>query len=182
MAAQEFEYSAEVPVELLAAAMDATDRAWVAEVDRFRIAADWADLHPVETISDAATVDGTEGELAIAGPGAPLVAEFCIDELALALQMTTDQGRRYLGEAVETRHRLPRLWARVMAGQVPVWVARRVADHTITRSKAAAAFVDRHLAPTAHRISWAQVDRVVDAARAEHDPDQAWSGSCSARA
>ena len=173
MAAQQFEHSADIPVELLAAAMDATDLAWRAEIARFRIAAEWADLHPVESIWDAATVEGTEGELALAGPGAPLVAEFCIDELALALQMTTDAGQRYLGEAVEVRHRLPRLWARVIAGQVPVWVARKIADQTMTLSRRAAYFVDRHLAPTAHQISWAQVERVVDAARAEYDPEDA---------
>ena len=40
----------------------------------------------------AATVEGTEGELAIAGPGAPLVAEFCVAELALVLEMSTDAG------------------------------------------------------------------------------------------
>jgi hypothetical protein len=135
MAAQQFEHSADTPVELLAAVMDATDRAWHAEITRFRLAAEWADLHPVESIWDAATVEGTEGELAVAGPGAPLVAEFCVDELALALQMTGDQGRRFLGEAVEVRHRLPRLWARVMAGQVPVWVARKIADHTMKRPR-----------------------------------------------
>ena len=104
-------------------------------------------MHPAESILHAATVDGTEYELTIAGPGAPLVAEFCVAELALALGVSTDSGKRYLGDAVESHYRLPRLWARVMAGEVPVWKARQVATRTIGLSADAAAFVDRHVAP-----------------------------------
>ena len=102
-----------------------------ATVEKFRLAVQWAIMHPAESIVHAATVDGTECELAIAGPGAPLVAEFCVAELALALGVSTDSGKRYLGDAVETHYRLPRLWARVMAGEVPVWKARQVATRTI---------------------------------------------------
>ena len=40
-----------------------------AEVDKLRLAVQWAICHPVESLDDAATVDGTEGELAIAGDG-----------------------------------------------------------------------------------------------------------------
>ena len=46
----------------------------------------------------------------IAGPGAPLVAEFSVAEFAAAVGMTTEAGRYYLGQAMELRYRLPRLW------------------------------------------------------------------------
>ena len=121
----------------------------------------------------AATVDGTEDELTIAGPGAPLVAEFCVAELALALGVSTDAGKRYLGDAVECHYRLPRLWSRVVAGEVPVWKARQVATRTIGFSQEAARFVDQHVAPVAHRCSYAQIDRSVEEARARFDPDEA---------
>jgi len=143
------------------------------EVAQFQMAAEWAAAHPVEDLEEAATVEGTEGELAIAGPGAPLVAEFCVADFALAVGMTTDAGRGYLGHAVEVRHRLPRLWARVLAGQVAVWRARKVADRTMSLPMEAADHVDRHLAPVAHRLSWAQLDRTVEAARATYDPIEA---------
>ncbi|HEY0950157.1 MAG TPA: HNH endonuclease, partial [Nocardioides sp.] len=68
------------------------------------MATEWAAAHPVDDLDDAATVEGTEGELAIAGPGAPLVAEFCVADFALAVGVTTDAGRSYLGDAVEVRH------------------------------------------------------------------------------
>src|SRR4051812_4896108 len=63
------------------------------EIRKLEFAVQWADMHSVESITHAATVDGSEGELAIAGPGAPLVAEFCIADLALALGMSTDADR-----------------------------------------------------------------------------------------
>ena len=44
--------------------------------------------------------------------------------------MSSVAGRKFLGAAIETKHRLPRLWARVMAGEVPVWKVRRVTEHT----------------------------------------------------
>ncbi len=105
------------------------------EIRKLQLAVEWAVMHPVESILHAAMVDGTEDELAIAGEGAPLVAEFCVAELALALGMSTGAGKRYLGDAVETRYRLPRLWKRVMAGEVPVWKARQIAtsDHRPVR-------------------------------------------------
>src|SRR6195952_998855 len=144
-----------------------------AEIRIFRGAVEWAVMHPVESILHAAMVDGTEDELAIAGPGAPLVAEFCVAELALALGMSSDAGKRFLGDAVETRYRLPRLWKRVIAGEVPVWKARQVATRTIILSADAAGFVDRHVAPVAHRCSYAQIDRAVDHARDLYDPEEA---------
>ena len=156
MAATPTEHPAGSPAELLAGIAEDRQVETQVTIALFAKVAQWADLHPVESIWDAATVDGTEGELAVAGPGAPLVAEFCVSELALALGMSTAAARYYLGDTIEIRHRLPRLWARVMAGQVPVYRARRVAQYTTTLSKAAAAHVDRHVAPVAEKISWAQ--------------------------
>ena len=63
----------------------------------------------------------------VAGPGAPLVAEFSVAEFAAAVGLSTDAGRGYLGEAVELRYRLPRLWARVASGDLAAWRARRIA-------------------------------------------------------
>ena len=145
-----------------------------AEVDQLRLAVAWAVMHPVESIDrGAATVDGTEGELAIAGPGAPLVAEFCVADLALALGMSTDAGRTYLGDAIELRYRLPKLWAVVITGRVPVWKARRIAQATKPLCRDAAAYVDRHLAHQARRCSFAQIDRAIADALRLFDPAEA---------
>src|SRR3954469_12256419 len=117
-------------------------------------------------------VEGTEEELRIAGPGAPPVAEFCVAEFALAVGMSTAAGQRYLGDAVETRYRLPRLWGRVVAGQVPVWKARRIPQAALTLPPEGATYVDVHLAPVAERCTFAALDRAVEEARARFDPDR----------
>jgi hypothetical protein len=139
-----------------------------AAADQLDLAARWADLHPPESIHDAAafTVPGCEHEEPIAGEGAPLVAEFCVAELGTTLGITTTAAKKLIGHALELRHRLPRLWAQVHAGQVPAWRARAVADTTIHTTPAltreAAGFVDAHVAAVAGRIGSAQLDRLVD--------------------
>ncbi len=86
------------------------------------------------------------------------------------LGRSLDSGRNYVGQVIELAHRLPRTWARLLDGEVPVWKALRVADHTRLLPEDAASFVDRQLAPYAHGCSWAQVDRLVEEALVRFDP------------
>ncbi|QSR31586.1 hypothetical protein CFI00_13945 [Nocardioides sp. S5] len=131
------------------------------------LAARWADLHPPESIHSAAsfTVAGCEHEEPIAGPGTPLVAEFCVAELGTVLGITSVSAKKLIGHALELRHRLPRLWAQVHAGRVPAWRARAVAEVTIHSTPAltrdAARFVDAQVAAVAGKIGPAQLDRLV---------------------
>jgi hypothetical protein len=131
------------------------------------LAAQWADLHPPESIHSAATftVPGCEHEEPIAGEGCPRVAEFCIAELGAVLGMSTTAAKRLIGHALELRHRLPRLWAQVQAGVVPAWRARLVAEETIhatpTLTREAAGWVDDQVAAVAGRVGPAQLDRLV---------------------
>jgi hypothetical protein len=155
---------------VLAAARDETQAAEMAELRRFQLAVDWAAMHSVDSIGPAAV---WEGELPIAGDGAPLVAEFCVAEFALAIGKSTDAGRAYLGEAVEVRYRLPNTWSHVVAGRVPVWKARQIAKATLSLPFQGAGFVDTHVAPTAARLSYAQLERVVEEARVRFDPIEA---------
>ena len=133
------------------------------------LAAAWADLHPPESIHDAAVFSavscGREHEEPIAGEGAPLVAEFCLAELGGVLGTSTTAAKKLVGHALELRHRLPRLWAQVRAGRVSAWKARAVAEVTIHSSPAltseAAAFVDAQVAAVAGKVGPAQLDRLV---------------------
>ncbi|NPC43910.1 HNH endonuclease signature motif containing protein [Nocardioides sp. zg-1230] len=155
------------------------------------LAAAWADLHPPESMHDAATFSaascGREHEEPIAGEGAPLVAEFCVAELGGVLGVSTTAAKRLIGHALELRHRLPRLWARVQAGRVPAWRARAVAETTIHSSpsltKEAAGFVDSQVAAVAGKVGPAQLDRLVAEAIKRHglaevdrsaDPEDGW--------
>jgi hypothetical protein len=111
-------------------------------------------------------------ELALAGDGAPRVAELAVPEFAASVGLSTESGKHYLGEAVELRFRLPALWGRVCSGDLPAWKARRVARETIRLSPEAAAFVDTHVAPVAHTVSPAQLDRVVAEAVGRFMPEE----------
>jgi hypothetical protein len=155
------------PADLLATIRSAREDENRAAAQQLTLAARWADLHPPESIHDAAafTVPGCEHEEPIAGEGAPLVAEFCVAELGTTLGITTTAAKKLIGHALELRHRLPRLWAQVHAGQVPAWRARAVAETTIHSSPAltreAAGFVDVQVAAVAGRVGSAQLDRLV---------------------
>ncbi len=94
-------------------------------------------------------------------------------EYAAALGMSTDSGKAYVGKTLELRYRLPRLWEQVISGRLPVWRAMRVAEQTGALPIAAAADVDRALAPAAGTCSWAQIGRLVEEALARHDPAEA---------
>jgi hypothetical protein len=137
-----------------------------AEADVLAAAALWAEQHPPESIDDAATwiSGGGDTGLPLAGPGAPLVAEFCLAEFALAIGRTTDSGRAFIADALELKYRLPRHWARIQTGHLQVWKARRIAQATSGLSMEAATHVDRQLAAFAHKTGPAALDRLVEEA------------------
>jgi len=100
------------------------------EADLLMLAAHFADLHPVPDggvraghgdptlrISNGVIGGDLGGGLGgercgpLAGDGTPEVAEFAPEELAAALAVTVDAAKKLIGDALELRHRLPRLWA-----------------------------------------------------------------------
>ncbi|GAA4114509.1 HNH endonuclease signature motif containing protein [Nocardioides fonticola] len=159
------------PRSLLVLARDARMVADDAERSVFIAAAQWALAHPAADEWDSACVPGTERTLAIAGQGAPLVAEFCIDEFAAAIGLSSDAGHYYVGDALELAARLPRCWRRVEAGEVAVWRARKIAQATRLLSPEAVALVDQRLASFAHSIGGRGIEQTVRAAEAEADPE-----------
>ena len=113
-----------------------------------------------------------ERSLPIGGEGCPEVAEFAITEWAAAMGMSPDAGRAYLAKVAESRYRLRNCWDRLQAKALPAWRLAMVAERTMCLSPAAAAFVDAHVAPVAHKIGPAQLLRLVEEAKARFDPEQ----------
>ncbi|WP_244928704.1 HNH endonuclease signature motif containing protein [Nocardioides sp. W7] len=145
-----------------------------AEADLLASAVAWAAMHSTESLDEAASlVPGSQEPVAIAGEGAPLISEFSVLEFAAALGLSTDAGRIHLGDAVELAHRLPNLYGRVQALDLPVWKARRIAKATNDLPMEGAAYVDAHLHAVAHKVSIAQLDRTVEEARVTYDPAEA---------
>lgn len=158
--------------DVLAAARRARSAADAAEVELLEQAIAWARLHEVtEETGDIATWGDTP--VPIAGEGAPHLSQFCIAEFAAALRLSTDSGRVLLAEAVELAHRLPRVIAQVRAGRLRVWKARQIAAATLPLSLEAAAYVDHAVSFSAHKISTAALQRLIDEAIARHMPDYA---------
>jgi hypothetical protein len=84
------------PAGLLASIKASRDLEHAEAARQLTLAAAWADLHPPESIHDAAsfTVPGCEHEEPIAGEGAPLVAEFCVAELGTTPPSASRRPRR----------------------------------------------------------------------------------------
>ncbi|GAB6986378.1 DUF222 domain-containing protein [Nocardioides pyridinolyticus] len=156
--------------EVLVAARDNQRAIADLEIERLLLAVEWAAMFEGE---EPDPDDWATHPVEIAGDGAPWVDESAVAEFALALGMKHETGIRYVGDAIELRYRLPRIWRRVMAGEVAVFKARKIAQDTRTLSMDAAAAVDRHLALIARRRSWAEIERQITRARAEYDPEEA---------
>jgi len=165
---------------LLDALSTAREAARQAEIDTMRLALDWADMHSTDSIDHAATVPGTDRAIAIAGDGAPLVAEFAIVELATTLGRSTDSAKLWLGDVLEIRYRLPKIWRRILDGPLEPWKARMIARHTHLLPAAGAAWVDHQLAPVAHKTGPAQLERTITHAIARFDPARAEADAAAA--
>jgi hypothetical protein len=161
---------------VLAAARDARRDAYAAETRMLTAVVEWARLHQVTEPEDAATWWAGRGQdtgIPLAGEGAPLVSEFAVAELATALGLSAGSGLNLVAQALELAHRLPKLWARVQAGTLAPWRARRIAEETLALPLAGAAWVDAQVAPFAHKTGLAQTQRLVEEAIARFAPDLA---------
>jgi hypothetical protein len=143
------------------------------QVLQARLALDFCSFNSPDSRRPAATVPGTEGEVAPAGEGAPGVAEFAVVEFGAVAGMSTDAARRYLGRVLETAHRLPLIWRRARAGEVPMWRALRVAEHTMCLPADGAAWVDAQVAAVVGRVGPVVLQRLVDEAIVRFDPETA---------
>src|SRR3954465_4701045 len=89
---------------------------------------------------------GPERAVRVGGPGPPRTAGFAYAELGARMRMSTWSARRYVADALDVRHRLPLLWARVRSRQARIGNVRLVAARTRHLSVAAAGYVDAAMA------------------------------------
>ena len=143
-----------------------------ADVSLLKGVVEWAAEFRVD---DDVVTEGTFGAsgVLLGGVGCPLVSEFDVYDLAAGLSMSSEAGCGYVAKVLEVRYRLTKIWERVLALEVPVWKAFKVAEATINLSWDAARYVDAMLAPTLHSCSFAQIERTVAQAIDLHDPDEA---------
>ena len=142
-----------------------------AEVVVLQAAAHWADLHgDLDHDHDGRSLPGMEQLGQLGGDGTPGVAEFAPAELGAELAMSPFAARQLIADALDLRHRLPLLWARVQAGEVKPWIGRKTAEATRDTSADVAAAVDRRVANWAHSLSWGRLENMIAAAIIAADP------------
>lgn len=104
------------------------------QTNELLLAARLADVY--DSLPGVRPADDTDRDrpnrVVLAGEGAPAVHEHAPLELASALGVGPDTARVLMAHALELRHRLPRLWARVETGTVDAWRARQVATQTMS--------------------------------------------------
>ncbi|MDX6326010.1 MAG: hypothetical protein QOK15_2364 [Nocardioidaceae bacterium] len=99
---------------------------------RLAQAAHWADLHAPDDGEDTSTLRATTrrdrcASRQVGGEGTPEISEFAAVELGMLLETSTGSAEVLLRDALDLRHRLPKVWAAVMHGRVEDWKARKVA-------------------------------------------------------
>lgn len=126
-----------------------------AEARMVALAAQWAALHPAEE----------DGDKAFPSEDLPAVDYRCTASFALNAGLSDSAGTHLIHEALELKHRLPGTWARLHAGGVQAWRARRVAERTIHQSADIAALIDDQVTPIAHKIGPITLDRLINEAK-----------------
>ena len=143
-----------------------------AECRMLQLACAWADAHYLDSDRDEYQ-PLIQRACAWGGEGTPEVSEYCAAELG-GLQGTGMMAARALiADALDLRHRLPRLWGRVLTGGVRAWQARKIAEQTRGLSWEACADVDHALSDFVGMMPWPRFVKILTAAVAEADPEQA---------
>ena len=146
-----------------------------AEVELLRVAYRWAVLHDPERLDPAeAAKPGRERSRRYGGEGTAPVSEFAAAELGARIGRTTYAASRLIADAQDLRHRHPKLWGRVQAGEVRSSYARHVCERTRELSKAEAQHVDAEVAEAADgRIPWTRFEALVEGKVAAAAPELA---------
>ena len=153
-----------------------------AEARILQVAVEWAHAHPVldagarswrigsATAEPLAQFDAAALALDVTDPdaeeqvgwcGIPPVTWDAPAAFAAANRMSTAAGKCLIRDALILCHRLPKVWALVLAGQVPAWRARRVAQTVLGAPADVVAYGDDQVAPIAATCGTRTLDRVL---------------------
>jgi hypothetical protein len=114
-------------------------------VERLLLLLHWADLYTDDPQARPGAVPISRGGdrlVRLGGEGTPEASDLCWAELAVALQVGAIALRNQAGQALDLRHRLPRLWEAAQALLVEPWVAQKIATMTRPLTAEQARLVD----------------------------------------
>lgn len=114
---------------------------------------------------------GREHLACFGGEGTPRVPEFLPVELGAMFGCTHASAALMIADALNLRHRHPRLWASMRRGEVRAWQARRIAGlaHALTIEQADE--LDAVLAPALPRLAWTRALALAEGEIARIAPD-----------
>ena len=136
------------------------------------LAAQWADLHPAESLEPRPVLAGMERPRRFGGFGTPEAGEFCAAELAVLTGRSVGAAATLIADALDLRHRLPLLWTALEAGTVRAWQARHVAKRTRATglTLAQAREVDGTTTPYLATLPWGRFLDLLEARIVAADP------------
>jgi hypothetical protein len=143
----------------------------LAQVQDLWLVLRWADLHADDPQAKPEAVPvrfGGDRLEQLGGEGTPPVQDLCLSELATARQTHVLSVRSTMADALDLRHRLPRLWVAVQELACEPWLACRVASMSRALSAAQAALVDEAVSE-AVACAPGRVLRIAEAAVIEAD-------------
>lgn len=133
------------------------------------LAAGWADLYDLDP-STPGYEPLVERAACYGGDGCPDVSEYAVHELGALRGTSSGTAEQLVADALDLRHRHPRLWNRVRAGEVRAWQAVHVARSCHHLSQEAAGLVDLAVSGHLGQLPWARFGRVLQAAILQADP------------
>ena len=136
------------------------------------LAAAWADAHDPDSTSDDYAPLIHRSRI-VGGDGTPAVSEYAATEFGALQGVGYVAAWSMIADALDLRHRFPRIWVQVNAGQVKAWQARRVAEATRELSYEQARDIDDALAGYLGMLPWPRTQKLLTAAILAVDPDQA---------
>ena len=136
-----------------------------------RDAADWAGEHGVDESDPFATGPAGGAGKFVGSDGTPWIDEFVAPEYGALRGTSTWEASELIHDALDLRHRFPKLWAAVQALRVEVRHARRISQACRDLSQAAAGLVDAELAVKAGcGLPWPRLSKILTAAIWNADP------------
>jgi hypothetical protein len=131
------------------------------------VAGAWADAHSEVDHPDGGLL--VERLVSIGPAGCPPVTEFAPQGLVGPFDCSPQSARSWLADALTIRHRLPRLWDRVVANEVHHWKARQIATLTAHLSVAVVGQVDEQTTPWIEQLPWGTFLNALDATMLQVD-------------
>ena len=142
--------------------------------DRLRVV-HAAPRHPesgTATWGDAGLPGLGDCDASLGGDGTPGVAPFVAEELGAAMGISTQSAMSLMADALDLRHRLPRLWEKVEALEVAPYKTRRVADDTRSLPLGAPAGWTSSSPPASTGSGCPTIERLVALAAARYAPEE----------